>query len=346
MCGLFDDQQVRCWGYDAPHEVWDVKGLTGVAFAAAEDSGPHGRICAISAAGTVACVVAECVVRGNAMDCLPRDPPYEVNVAPPAVSVSLDDWGGAALRADGTFQAWGAAAPRCVDPPPPYLSDLPDDPGYNVVTVPLALARPIVALDNGWLNLCLVTDDGRVYCAFTEGSDPQCAWPPVALKEVGSTTEVQDAIDVAVAQQVVCILHRTGHVTCYGPAARLGIGRDDGELLWAEVSGIDDAVGVAATTSSTCVIRRDGTLWCWGTNIAGELGPGPNISSDVDIDDVIYDGKPFVVASPQRMEGVENVRVVGKSDGYACAGEADGDIWCWGWPTGGTPYRIVVPPTR
>jgi len=343
MCGLFDDQQVRCWGYDAPHEVWNVRGLTGVTFAATDDSGREGRICAVSAAGTMACVIAECVAKAT-LDCTPKRLPYEVHITPRVVSASLDIWGGAALRADGTFQAWGSGVPECFDAPPYLTANGLNQSAYDRVITPQALARPIVALDHGGTNICFVTDDGRVYCtqAFLDGSLPTCAWPPAAVQEIGTTTDVQDATAVTASSYLVCILHQTGHVSCYGEELLLGCGGTSNEFTHAEVSTIDDAVAIAGSSIATCVIRSDGSLWCWGDDMEGMLGVEPMPDSFDEVGLPVYPQVP----SPRRVEGLTDVQVIGMSDGYVCASEADGDIWCWGWPTGPTPYRIVVPPAE
>jgi alpha-tubulin suppressor-like RCC1 family protein len=70
------------------------------------------------------------------------------------------------------------------------------------------------------------------------------------------------------------------------------------------------------STAYTCAIATDETVECWGRNYRGQMGVDPGFA-------------PYVVATPNKIAGLEKCTEVTSSDLHACA-ICDDEIYCWG----------------
>ena len=325
MCGLFDDEKVRCWSAGGDPTVFEAPSLRGVALAGADYWGEHGLTCVIDREGDLTCIDTPCPVSTVGDACIngPALVPHPIAVQAPITAVSLDEWGGVALRPDGTFQPWGGEIPECFNPPHRPPGPKYDDFAYDWILDPVSLESPVVAL--GSSGLCFVSADSRVRCTLANlgTSAATCVWPPAPVPDI------DDAVAVSTGGPI-CILHRSGQVTCFGNENWLGIGATSTDQAVSMPAGIDDAIEVQSRNDTTCVIRSDHTLWCWGLNQSGQAGQRPTPEDRE------------VISLPERVEAVEDVRVLGMANQFTCAAEATGDIWCWGSSNGYRPYRLKL----
>jgi hypothetical protein len=322
MCGLFDDEKVRCWKTDGSGAAIEAPGLRGVKFAGTDYSGEHGLLCVVDHEGNLNCIDAMCATFTTSDVCGPTGTPHSIAVGAPITDVSVGLWGGVALLPDGTFQPWGGAIPDCFNPPNRPPGPRYGDFAYDWVLDPVSLPSPIVGVDIERRLACFVGSNGRVWCtAANLTTGPTCAWPPEPLPDV------DDAVAV-VTSDPTCILHRSGDVSCYGDAALLGIGATNYDLSAGMAAGIDDAIELRGYSGTTCVIRSDRSLWCWGDNQLGQAGAEP---ANTD---------PSIVYLPQRVEAVSDVRALGMANMFTCAAVASGDIWCWGGTAGYRPFPV------
>jgi alpha-tubulin suppressor-like RCC1 family protein len=90
-------------------------------------------------------------------------------------------------------------------------------------------------------------------------------------------------------------------------------------------TAITDAIALGAGRDHGCAVRSGGTVWCWGANGSGEVGNGsaaPNIPAAVQ---VIKSGNTPLT----------DIVEVAAGNGFTCARDSAGGLWCWGDNSGG-----------
>ena len=201
------------------------------------------------------------------------------------LSVAMGD--GSTLRADGTIQRWQGPEDRCTPS-----------------TEPLQLPSPATQLKcTGDLG-CAVTADGRLFC-FDGGGSPNC-------QTAQAVAGIDDALEVAITMEQLCVLHRGGTVSCAPlDATSSQIGNFDPPLL----SG---AIQLQSSRIATCALEQSGQLKCWGLSECGSLGIAENCGFTL-------------VSAPLTVQSSIETRRFGMSDGLTCSEDASGDVWRWGF---------------
>jgi hypothetical protein len=147
-------------------------------------------------------------------------------------------------------------------------------------------------------------------------------------------------VKVSTGDMHTCGLDADGHAFCWGFNVDGELGVDTAVKKWpAPVNvwqGSTRFTDIAAGGQFTCALTATGEAWCWGSNWQGEMGTGAPIS---------YGNLPTRV----QQGGVAYTRI-SAGLGHACALDATGQAWCWGWDNygetgvGPTPtHRILTP---
>jgi hypothetical protein len=98
---------------------------------------------------------------------------------------------------------------------------------------------------------CVLRENGDVVCTRAGAKTPD---EPLRV----------NAKAVALSSRGLCVLHKTGEVSC----------EENGKL--ALLSGVYSVKQLAAAGGTTCFLKDEGVAFCWGDNASGELGtPGP-----------------------------------------------------------------------
>ena len=86
---------------------------------------------------------------------------------------------------------------------------------------------------------------------------------------------VADAIQLAAGLIHICVLRRTGVVSCWGGNmdGQLGIGTTIDSTAVVDVKDIRQATSISAGSVHTCARHAEG-LACWGENLVNQLGDG------------------------------------------------------------------------
>ncbi len=231
---------------------------------------------------------------------------------------------GCAIQIDSTVQCWGWN----------NYGQLGDGSSVTYSSTPVEVPgiANAVALGTGYYHSCVVTSDGKAYCwgagwggQLGSGSSDSS----VPLEIPGIT----DAISVSGGFQHSCVLRRTGEVTCYGNVSGMGITdavgvssghshvcilRGDGTVACgggsfsSNTTSITTAVGIYSGFNHACALLSDGNAKCWGTNSEGQLGPGGDTTTPIDI------------------PGFSNVVNMSLGSGTSCALLSSGKIYCIG----------------
>jgi len=173
------------------------------------------------------------------------------------------------------------------------------------------------------------TDD--VACARTRGGAVSCvrtdlvvnALPDALLTTAGGVT---DAVDVGVGERSVCILHKTGRVSCATNDAERYPGLDEGSKAWEGFvdMGLEGIRDLQLASDQLCVAEAR-QVRC------NRLG-----------------GLAEFLTSPVPVPGLAPVVHAAIDDARGCAVGQDGTLWCWGdlpeAPDGTS--RQDQPPTR
>lgn len=125
---------------------------------------------------------------------------------------------------------------------------------------------------------------------------------------------ITDAVQLAVGQTHVCVLHVDGTVSCWGVSGALGDGLAVHEPCAATslssvpvtVVDLSDAVEI----TQRCARRATGAVVCWG----GLTGDGTN----------------GFRLGPVPVQGLEDAVEITSGLGHSCARRASGSVVCWG----------------
>ncbi|MFO0563657.1 MAG: hypothetical protein U0269_36870 [Polyangiales bacterium] len=355
-CARLATGTVQCWGSNADGQLGNgtttsstrpvaVMGLTDIVEIAAGGS----TSCARNSVGNVWCWGrGDRGQRGDDSATTAGSRPVAVmNLARPALRITVGEAHSCALLDDGSTACWGGND----------RGQFADGVGntYLRATV-LSFVRPAVHIAAGsfhtcaehadrsvtcWgetshnlapvaipgINAALLTAGYRHTCAVV-GTTPYC-WGANIYGELGDGTNVPHAaparvvdggfafIGISAGNTHTCGI-TGGNVRCWGNNSTGQLG--DGTMVAKNVPTLVSALsGVVTEVSSgyqsTCARRDDNTVWCWGANSYGELG----------------DGTMMQRTSPVQVMGITDAsRVSVGVGGYACAIRAGGAVWCWG----------------
>lgn len=293
-CVVRNDGAVACWGagiIDALPK--GLKGLTAplrpVTIAGISDAVEVATLthaaCALRKSGAVACW-------GSGT--LPGGTPLERTKAAPVAGLTATRialFGGAVCGVAGDELACFGFGGSAID-----KKKLPV-PGVDVVD-----------LEGNDGHGCLVTKDGAVYC---QGSN--------SLGAVGGAGEgfvrvpkVDDAIDVAAAENFTCVAHASGYRSCWGNGHDLPGGYGDGKYPVVTDKSRNDWLRAGADRYS-CWIFRSHEVHCDGRGEHGQLGTGhPSYYSRGNV------------------KGLVDAIDVAVGFEHACALRSNGDVVCWG----------------
>jgi alpha-tubulin suppressor-like RCC1 family protein len=217
-----------------------------------------------------------------------------------------------ALATDGSLWCWGENTD----------GELGD--GTTVdqhVPVPItALGNSVAGVALGGQHTCARKTDGSLWCWGSNhlgqlGDGTHAGkLSPVQVTALGTAVA-----DVALGGDYTCARKTDGTLWCwgYGHDGQLGNGTGVGSQSPVQVAALGNAVAeVALDLSHTCARKTDGSLWCWGGNGDWQLG----------------DGTQTPTLSPIAVTALgTSVARVALGEGFSCALEADGSLWCWGF---------------
>lgn len=135
-----------------------------------------------------------------------------------------------------------------------------EQPPFAPVGAPLAArpaAEPIVAVQDPAVALSL---HDTATCAVL-GSGAVACWgiPFGAPQRISGWTDVTK---IALSSELLCALHRDGHVDC-GRSDEPDLERDDAQISPLRLDGVVDAVDLQAAYGAMCALERGGTIACW-----------------------------------------------------------------------------------
>lgn len=120
-----------------------------------------------------------------------------------------------------------------------------------------------------------------------------------------------------------CALNTDGNLKCWGSNTYGQIGDETYQFIARSTPGSVPGLGDEFITSfkaggyNSCIITQDGALKCWGDNNWKQLG-NPEFDS-------------WAYGTPVQVKGLtENIIRVGIGNGFICALNNSGDVYCWG----------------
>lgn len=210
-----------------------------------------------------------------------------------------------------------------------------------------SLPAPVIDVRASF-EYCVALVNGRIAC-----SDPNA--PTAAPLQVEG---IDNVVAVAPGYSHSCVLKRDGTVWCWGrndfgetgtppessdQCAGQTFPDERGNLVRPfhacvrqprQVTGLTEVVELGVAEGRSCVRKRDGTVWCWGGNTGGVLGDG--LPPSEVCPSVAWDPPRFTPAPtpcrrrPSQVSGLSEIISLAVADGFACAVESNGQVWCWG----------------
>lgn len=239
----------------------------------------------------------------------------------------------------GPQQAWGVPG----QPPAPKKSKKPLIIGLAVVAVVLvaAVATLAVVMSSGdpeetvtaHPNMQLVTNsntsctirDENLYCWGNNSSsqigDGGTTTQRTPVKVPGLTGVTAISIGNYLAKNeeyptTACAV-ASGDVYCWGRNhyGQIGDGTTEDRSSPVKVPGIPKATAVSTNDTATCALTEAKEVYCWGGGESGQIGTGDTSER---------------VTSPQKLNGLSDVKQLSANGGTVCAIAAENDLYCWG----------------
>lgn len=286
-CALAVDGRVYCWGDNADGMLGARQGaprasatprLVATAIRFTSIAGWHGTTCGIAGGGMAYCWGLNDHGQGGAReeDC----GIYKCIQTPAAVggpvrftSLSVGEYRGCGVSADGGAYCWGLANPVLLGS---LGSAITAEESPSPVRVPLPEA--VTGVSVGSNHACAVGRSGQAYC-WGSGS-----WGDLGNGErVESVTPVRVTgghrfARIAAGARLTCGLDADGFIWCWGRNnwGQLGGGTTDmeGHPEPVRVPG-DRRYRTLSVHEAVCAVDVEGKAWCWGANGWGEAGTGP-----------------------------------------------------------------------
>ncbi|MEZ5259981.1 MAG: hypothetical protein R2705_24780 [Ilumatobacteraceae bacterium] len=195
----------------------------------------------------------------------------------------------------------------------------------------------VVKLVAGPYHACALLSDSTLMCwgsnhagQLGRGSipaDPDGDAGPIHLREVTDSffnaavpsTVIKNVADMALGQDVTCVLKTDNSVFCYGlnHFGQLGSNQPEGALAFPQrVLGITGIKSISAGYNHACAATTSGYVYCWGLNTSGQLGKGSF--------------SPAKTGVPQLIPNLNGVVGVGAAAFHTCVVKQTGALLCFG----------------
>ena len=272
-----------------------------------------------------------------------RSEPTRVKGISDAKDLSVTEYGACVARANGSVACWGA-------PWGPEATEIKDLPGVTAVA----------AWDSA---VCGVRPNGGVVCY---GLPDRGDYHRI-VKGPAEIPGVVDAVDVALGDAGVCVLHVCGRVSCGSLPWIRGEDRERPPEL-TPIGGLDDARAIAMGSYSvashyvrTCALRANGRVSCvvsGGVAAPAEplgmkdgfvaIGGGQGICALDAAGRASCFSPTLLSREAGEREMPDEVTLdspvsIAHGGGFRCAGLASGKIACWGRSLGGDTGAIAQP---
>jgi alpha-tubulin suppressor-like RCC1 family protein len=322
-CAVEASGTVKCFGYNEFGESGGSN-LGNGQFAPPTAINLGGKAVSVAASDYASCAVLE----GGAAKCwgagddgqlgdgLSTDSATPVNVAlgAPARAVAQSAISFCALLENGGVQCWGGGGGGGVG-----TGDPADHP--TPVSVDIGNHRA-VSIVGGYSKICVVTDDGQLWCWGSNGYDE-------ISESAGSTVYTATQIDLGGASakaaaadyEHICIVTATGTVKCWGANyyGQLGDGTTDPQPVSTPVTVNlgEPAVAITVGWYHSCAQLQSGAVKCWGYNDYGQLGADSGLhQSELPIDYAAH-------SAP--------IRTITAGSGATCVALTTGALECTGY---------------
>ena len=205
-------------------------------------------------------------------------------------------------------------------------------------TAPL---KDIVQISSGKSHTCALNYEGKVVC-WGEGTSGRLGngdssgvdreYPVAVVETAGSTTPLEDIVQISAGGGHTCALTSGGRVLCWGEGTSGELG--DGsflsksapiEVISTEGSAepLTNIVQISAGDTHTCALTSRGSVVCWGNGANAQLGN----------DDPLKENKNYpvsVVAEDGANGFLQNIDQIDSGRNHSCAVTTLGRIVCWG----------------
>lgn len=252
--------------------------------------------CALDASGVVTCWGD---ARNGQVGAFSNDPvpnPVQPDVGGKAVAVEAGSEHTCAVMADRTVRCWGRGS----------VGQLGTGaaPAYSTTGEAVSGLSDVTKVSAGGDHTCGLTEAGRVSC-WGANDQEQTGQFGTEMTVVPSVIwSLYDIVDIATSSGRSCALRADGGAYCWG----------GGNVLPLPLVLPSRVRSLALGPNHACAARVDGLITCWGEDGHGQLGDGPDVSPDLQVD------------VPSASFG----RAVGAGNATSCVLKGDGSIVCWG----------------
>lgn len=184
------------------------------------------------------------------------------------------------------------------------------------------LGEATTSVDIGERHGCAVTENGQVLCwgAGEKGQLGKDSLENTSDLEPFIVDDLNDAVEVRVADGFSCATRSDGSVWCWGDATQGRLGNDLVSGFRAQpapIAGLGQVSMFDLSTGYGCGVRAlDGSVWCWGEDV-----PEPG-------------GEARSHSQPQQIPGISEASLVRAGPDVACALTASRGLLCWGEDNG------------